>query len=203
MTGEIVIFDTEYTAWEGSQARRWSEPWEHREIIQIAAVRLACQKDEPETASLDILVKPTLNPVLSPYIQRLTGIQQADVDQDGVSFSEAFCRFYDFCEQGQLPLFCWGDDPAILRENCALNQIAPATFPGGIYDIRVVYEQAGIDTHQYSSGTVYQALGIEFDREAHYALNDVRSLAVTLRHLRRVGKLNGQWVEEAMLRGRF
>ena len=38
--GEFVLFDLEFTAWEGSLERGWSEPWEAREIIQIGAVRV-------------------------------------------------------------------------------------------------------------------------------------------------------------------
>lgn len=203
MTGEIILFDTEYTAWEGSQARKWSEPWEHREIIQIAAVRLALCDGEPETDRMEVLVKPKLNPELSPYIQRLTGIQQASVDQVGVSFQEAFSRFYDFCEQGRLPLFCWGDDPGVLRENFALNQVHMADFPAGMVDIRSVFEQVGIDTRQYTSGTVCQSVGVDLGGSAHNALNDVRSMAAALRYLRRTGQLDDAWVEGAMQRGRF
>ena len=36
---QIIIFDTEFTAWEGSAQRNWSFDWEYREIIQIAAVK--------------------------------------------------------------------------------------------------------------------------------------------------------------------
>ena len=33
-TDRFVIYDTEYTAWEGSLARNWSGPNEHRELLQ-------------------------------------------------------------------------------------------------------------------------------------------------------------------------
>ena len=36
--GRVVVFDLEWTAWEGSIQRGWSEDWEHREIVQIGAV---------------------------------------------------------------------------------------------------------------------------------------------------------------------
>jgi len=37
---QIIIFDTEYTAWEGAKERNWSGSGEHREIVQIAAVKI-------------------------------------------------------------------------------------------------------------------------------------------------------------------
>jgi inhibitor of KinA sporulation pathway (predicted exonuclease) len=199
----LILFDLEYTAWPGSQARRWSEPWEHREIIQISAAQVAVNAAVTETACFDSLVKPARNPLLSPYISGLTGIEQAAVDQEGVSFPRAFAGFYAFCCQGQLPLFCWGDDPAVLFENFSLNDLARPPFPAGIYDLRPLFEQAGIDTRQYTSGTVYQAVGAAFDQAAHNALNDVRSLATTIRHLQLAGRIETDWVASAKAMGRF
>ena len=188
----LILFDTEYTAWEGSQQRRWSEPWEHREIIQIAAVKVAVEQGCAEIASFDRLIRPRINPILSDYISSLTGITQSEVDARGVSFAEAYRDFYSFCQQGCLPLFSWGDDPGVLRENCALSGLPFGDYPAGLHDIRDVFEAAGIDTRLYSSGTVYQALGLKFPHASHNALNDVRSLAVTLDGLARQGQIDGR-----------
>lgn len=201
MDKQIIFFDFEYTAWEGSQARKWSESWEHREIIQIAAIRVTPENEVVETGCFDCLVKPTHNPLLSPYIRALTGIEQAAVDAHGLSFPSAFAAFRDFCEQGHLPLFCYGDDPAVLIENCALNDMAVPSFPAGIYDIRVTFEQVGIHTRQYTSGTVHQAVGAEFHHAAHNALNDVRSMAATIRHLKNTGRVGKNWQEAAASAG--
>jgi len=183
----LILFDTEYTAWEGSQERRWSEPWEHREIIQIAALKVDLGQGCREIACFDRLVSPRRNPRLSSYITGLTGITQAEVDTHGVPYTGAYCDFYDFCEQGRLPLYSWGDDPGVLRENCSLAGLPFGDYPAGFHDIRDVLEAAGIDTQPYSSGTVYQALGLVFPHASHNALNDVRSLAVTLTELLRRG----------------
>ena len=37
-TNTVLFFDTEYTSWEGSISRNWSEPNEFKEIVQIGAV---------------------------------------------------------------------------------------------------------------------------------------------------------------------
>ncbi len=198
LSNQIILFDLEYTAWEGSKERNWSEPWEHREIIQIAAIRVTVEEGVAETGCFDCLVKPKHNPILSSYIIQLTGIEQLAVDRQGVGFAEAFAAFYTFCEQGRLPLFCYGNDFTVLAENCALNNIELAIFPAGIYDIQEIFEQAGIDTHQYTSGTVHQAVGIVFDPAAHNALNDVRSLAITIRHLTCMKMIKAGWAEVMM-----
>jgi inhibitor of KinA sporulation pathway (predicted exonuclease) len=189
---QIILFDIEYTAWEGSQARRWSGPGEHREIIQIAAVRLAIGERAAEVGCFDRLVRPQRNPLLSPYITDLTGIQQSVLDLHGVSFPQALAEFFAFCNQGQTPLFCWGDDPAVLDENFALHALNQADYPMQINDIRVLFAQAGIDTRPYTSGTVYQAVGAGFDQAAHNALNDVRSMAVTIQHLMHTGQIGSE-----------
>ena len=63
---EFVVFDTEFTAWEGSMQRQWSEPWEHREIIQIAAVKVQASSTNVRiTETFNELVLPVINPTLS------------------------------------------------------------------------------------------------------------------------------------------
>jgi hypothetical protein len=36
----FVFYDTEYTSWEGAMARNWSGPNEHRELVQLSAIRV-------------------------------------------------------------------------------------------------------------------------------------------------------------------
>ncbi|MDP6451614.1 MAG: exonuclease domain-containing protein, partial [Lentisphaeria bacterium] len=86
----VIIFDTEYTSWEGSLQRGWSEPWEHRELVQIAAVRTV------ETAAgfeavdtLDLVVQPQVNREVSDYFVALTGLDRERIAVEGVSFQTA------------------------------------------------------------------------------------------------------------------
>src|SRR5258706_10294556 len=78
----ITIFDLEYTAWECSMARHWLTPGEFKEVVQIGAVKL----DPGSFAVLDelgVLVGPRINPVLSPYFEKLTGITRPPGVRDG------------------------------------------------------------------------------------------------------------------------
>jgi inhibitor of KinA sporulation pathway (predicted exonuclease) len=192
----IVLFDLEYTAWEGSAARKWAEPWEHREIIQIAAIELMTGEGIRETRCFDCYVRPKVNPDLSDYIVALTGIEQSDIDFQGIPFPKALARLATFCAEGHIPLYCYGDDVSVLLENCTLNEVKPMPLDAGIHDIRAVLEQAGIDTRAYTSGTVHQAAGIKFKPAAHNALNDVRSVAATLEHLLKTGKIGQDWPQQ-------
>lgn len=121
---ETILYDLEYTAWEGSKETGWSRPGEYREIVEIGAIKIT-----PSPTGLVVidryscLVRPKRNPVLSDYLTNLTGIAQADIDTQGVAFAEAFQGFLDFIGQAA-PLLSFGFDDEILMENLVLTRIA-------------------------------------------------------------------------------
>ena len=74
----LILLDTEYTAWEGSLARDWGEDWEHREIIQLAALKAELRGGSLQRLEeFNEFVRPAVNPELSDYISGLTGITQS------------------------------------------------------------------------------------------------------------------------------
>ena len=86
----ITIFDLEYTAWECSMARHWLTPGEFKEVVQIGAVKL----DADSFAILDefdMLVRPRINPRLSPYFEKLTGITSETARPAGRGFRGRLC----------------------------------------------------------------------------------------------------------------
>src|SRR4051812_30259295 len=110
----LTVFDLEYTAWECSMARQWLTPGEFKEVVQIGAVRLD-GKTLAVLGEFDLLVKPRINPHLSPYFEKLTGISSAEVAVRGTDFAEAYARFADFAGEG--PICAFGHDEWILEEN--------------------------------------------------------------------------------------
>lgn len=183
---EFILFDLEYTAWEGSQERNWSGKNEHREIIQIGSIRVA-GSNVSESDHLLEYVKPIINPTLSDFIVELTGIKQSDVDSRGILFSKALPRLGKFI--GELPAYCWGRDIEVLKENCILNSTELPRFFSQMINLKVtlspVFESIGVDTKKYSSGTLISALtGAQEPRRAHDALNDMRNLCDALLELR-------------------
>ena len=93
---KAVIFDLEFTSWPGSNERMWSLPEENREVVQIGAVKIETTNGLREMGSFTILVQPLKNPVLSEYFVKLTGITQAQVDNQGSPFPNALAHFTDF-----------------------------------------------------------------------------------------------------------
>lgn len=177
---EFIIFDTEYTAWEGSVERDWTGPNEYREVVEIGAIRV----DGQTLAELDhfrILVRPAKNPRLSDYFTRLTGITQDMVDQDGVDYGTALEQFSQW--SGTLPIYAFGDDAKTLEKNA---QLVGVRFPfelARFKDMRLVFQERGIRTEQYMSSTIVTAFGKEPTRTGHTALNDARTILDGLRAL--------------------
>ena len=133
----FVVYDLEYTSWEGSWERGWTRPGEHRELVQIGAVRL--DADYAEEAALALLIRPTVNPDLSDYFCRLTGITAGQVAEHGLDLATALALLSDFA--GPLPLWANGCDGEILAANCRLVGIANP-LAGRCHSIRPAFAAA-------------------------------------------------------------
>ena len=174
-----VVFDLEYTAWPNSMARRWNDPGEFREVIQIGAVRLAA-RDWRETASLSLLLKPRINPVLSAFIQDLTGVTNAMIAAHGIDFSQAHARFLEFA--GGAPLVSFGRDDLVLAENARVYGLRVAPLPPHVNIGPWLYRN-GIDPRGYHACDVARLAGVALEGHGHDALYDARSVAAGIRAL--------------------
>ncbi|MES2472340.1 MAG: 3'-5' exonuclease, partial [Pseudomonadota bacterium] len=170
----ITVFDLEYTAWECSMARQWMTPGEYREVVQIGAVKLDAESFA-EVDAFDVLVRPRINPALSPYFQDLTGITQAAVTAQGMDFGEAYARFLDFAGAG--PIAAFGRDEQVLLDNLRLYGIEGARPLPVFYNLRGWFAVQGLDPRGLLSCDIAPALGVPFVGHTHNALNDARSLA--------------------------
>ncbi len=168
----IIIFDTEYTTWEGALKRHWNGPGEHRELVHLGAIRVDMTKP-CETDSFEIFVKPRVNPILSSFFVELTGITQNIIDLKGVDFSVAWKSFIKWSRKDAA--YSFGNDGEVLKENCMLASI-PYHEDARFHDICAVFEKYGVHTNRYHSSTIVRAFGKEPRIGAHNALNDARSI---------------------------
>ena len=171
----LILFDTEFTAWKGSQERNWSKPNEHREIIQISAYKI---KNFKLIDTLNLIIKPNINKKLSPYITKLTGITNNIVNKKGISFKAAIEKLYDFSKYYNL--YSYGNDWSVIKENLELNNIREKKwndFKNKCFGFKkYIRENANINPNKYTSGTLYKAFKIKTDINIHNALDDVKSL---------------------------
>ena len=183
----VVIFDLEYTAWEGSLERDWSRENEHREIVQIGAVRLEADT-VAEVDALECLVRPSANPVLSDYFVSLTGITNADVEQNGVDLATGLRRLADLAGPHTM-LAANGDDGEVVQESCSVAQIASPIGRERFVCIHGALMTALGTSVDLVSSELPQAIGEAMPGRAHTALADARCIALTLRSLRSRGDL--------------
>ena len=179
---EYVIVDTEYTAWKGSMSRNWSKKGEHRELVQIAALKIA---NNILIDSLNILVKPLYNPILSKYFVDLTGITNQELHIYGSTLEDSLYSLYKFTNG--LFIYSYGNDYSIIYENLKLNKINKSTYfdwSNMWIDIRLYFQSHKIDTDKYTSGTIYKITGKKYnDNRVHNALWDCKSIYLAIKYL--------------------
>ncbi len=187
--GKIVLYDTEFTSWEGFLEQKFEAPGRYREIIQIGAVKLDTAAGLGEVESFCCLVRPKINPDLSDYIQNLTGIVQKDLDRNAVAFAHALDSFEAFIGDDTDMLFSFGRDGDVIVENCDINGVDHPTALPPEENLRQYMLKIGLLEDYVFSADLPAIFGIDVDFIRHDALGDARAVAAVVRHLRCDGKL--------------
>jgi inhibitor of KinA sporulation pathway (predicted exonuclease) len=177
---DAIIFDTEFTAWAGSMARRWSGPGEFREIVQIGAVSVDVAT-VVETASFSILITPVRNPRLSDYLVELTRITNERLAAEGTDFVTGVRRFVDFIAGRRL--YCYGRDDKIIAANARLLGERDLWPRVTAFDLKDWLVEVGIPLAGIHSGALAAHVGGVAQGVGHDALVDSRSLAEAVRFL--------------------
>lgn len=146
---------------------------ESRQVVQIAAI-LFDNIIGKEITSFDVLTWPTLNKSLPSFFTELTEITDADLLERAVSFKDGLRDFVRFA--GDYPIYTFNADEGVLRQNCDYVQIA-FPFMRPFIRIKPKLSNWGINSEEYSSGTLYQAAELTLLGHVHNALHDVRSMA--------------------------
>lgn len=182
----FVIFDLEFTTWPDALEQDWSAPGQLREIVQIGALRLS--EDHSVVEEFEALVRPVVNPTLSPFFTTLTGIDQRTVDRHGLPPAQALSDFLAFC-RGRSVL-SYGNDMLVLGENIGWarargEEIKHNALTPGFLNIRPWLNTVAPATAATNSGRLWQALGLPRPAPGneHSALFDCHSIAAALRHL--------------------
>lgn len=182
---ELIVFDLELTAWEGSLARHWAGPNEFREIVEIGAVRTDSEKPEVQEQCFSMLVRPIKNPQLSNYFSSLTGISQQRLEREGQSLSAALAAFAEFAS-GVSHFYAYGDDGDIIAENCGFQGLDNPLAGSRLTNVRAGITKAyGLDT-SITSADLPTATGLARsgdNLQAHNALDDARAVAQVLKPL--------------------
>ncbi len=167
-----IVLDMEWNQpWPGSPSSRKVLPVSIRgEIIQIGAVRVL--EDQSIADEFQILIRPKYYQRLNKRVSKLTGIKEARLKAEGVSFLEAMEQFRAWCGENAVFL-TWGfDDIAILRENLALFQ-QDESWTQRWYNLQMIFNaQTDGSNSQKALKTAMEFFQIEATRPAHDALGD-------------------------------
>ena len=177
----VVLFDLEYTAWEGSLAGRWLKPGEFREVVQIGAVKIDAATLE-HVADFEALVRPRINTELSGYFESLTGITNGMLAGRGVDLAPAYRRFVEFADGASIVSF--GRDDRVLLHNLDLYGLKDMPDLPAHTNIAHWLNANGVKTAGYHACDVARLCGAgDFKGNEHDALDDARSLAAGARAL--------------------
>lgn len=192
---QFVIFDTEYSSWEGFLTET-KENQKKAEIVQIGAIKVNAD-DLSVVEEFNLYVKPHFRPQLTQYFINLTGITDELLEAEGVAYIETYEKFKKFV--GNLPCYSHGwslsydemADGEVMIDNLELWGITDSNHP----EFRNIapwfkaqYAAKNIDIKKQCSGQVATLLGCDAELkkmglEMHNALYDVYSLLAGLRHL--------------------
>ena len=183
-----VVFDLEYTAWKGSLERGWSRLKEHREIVQIGAVKLDNRRAFKTVATFEKIVHPKINPKLSNYFSKLTGITNDRISVEGIAFPKSIASFAEFVDDSGL-LLSYGNDLGVILENCSLHRIVCPIPKNRFLNIdNIVCNALGLN-HRPQSGELLHYIGVKMPTRIHDALEDARTIADIIRFLHRHHKI--------------
>ena len=166
----IVIFDTETTGLDFQRDR----------IIEIGAA--AWERGE-ETGSCDCLLRLPEDRKLPPFIVKLTGITDRQLETEGVADAEAaaaFCRLLEGAEHPLLAAYNAQFDLNFLYRLLSPLGLASVLKPPRYLDALTVYRDRRDFPHKLENAI--EAYGLE-DRvvNSHRAVDDARAAAALLK----------------------
>ena len=150
------------------------------EIIEIGAVKLNSDYTLGEEFTID--VRPEYFRQMHYQVKKLTGFDKERLE-NGVSFTEAFAAFKEFCGEDTV-FFTWGcDDRSIFEQNVIIHDLDWDWIDEWI-NLQLIYNvQTGGDKNQKSLAEAMEHFGIEQTRIAHDALGDAYNTALVVTHL--------------------
>ncbi len=169
-----VYLDLEYCYPEMTPEKGRPDENEKRQIVQISAI-LFDNHTGKEVTSFDVLTWPAFEKKLPPFFVELTNITDSQLTTNAIDFPTALKSLVDFVKN--YPIWTFNADWGVLQQNCSYFGIAYPFEDLPFIKVKPLLSGWKIDADAYSSGTLYQAAGLEMYGHVHNALHDVRSMA--------------------------
>ncbi|MBX2927463.1 MAG: exonuclease domain-containing protein [Saprospiraceae bacterium] len=167
----FIIFDLEATCWEDPP------PSVVQEIIEIGAIKLDDYGDEEDRFSR--FVRPVVHPQLSFFCQKLTSINQVDINRAD-TFPRVIDHFIEWigAEDGEDYLLCsWGGfDKRMFVQDCQLHRLEYDWTESHI-NLKDQYHQFKRLRKARSLRHVVELEGFDFTGTYHRGISDAENLA--------------------------
>ena len=166
----FIIFDLEATCWRGHP------PGGANEIIEIGAYKI--DRNGMILDEFNIFIKPTVNPKLSKFCQKLTSIKQNDVDRAS-HFPTAIEEFKEWIDVHNIDyrLCSWGKfDVQLFRNDCQLHSLEENWLEAYL-DVKGQYTTNNQDHKLTGLKNTLKREGMEFTGIHHRAIADAHNLS--------------------------
>ena len=192
-----LIFDCEFLTAEGSPSRFWCGHLDPDPIVaQIGIVKIGLTDDFPILDTLRNYVIPKDRHgeriPLDPFFTKLTGISEANIDDEGFPLPKALDHVRAFADGTKL--WSWGKDEFnMLAISCYVEGIVPpipVTQFGNACDLLLKAGMPYEDLKKTRSNTLAGYYKIDHPPlRGHDALDDALSVAYVVQHLLSEGTL--------------
>ena len=156
-----------------------SIPSQEQEIIEIGAVIIDLKTFE-NRGEFQTYIKPVRHPILTPFCQQLTKIEQ-ELVEPAPSFKEAWGLFEDWRLNYSPSIFCsWGAfDRQLLKQDCRFQGL---TYPFGkrYLNLRTWLRKKHKIEAKLSLSWALEIAGLSREGQPHSGLDDARNLAKLL-----------------------
>jgi len=165
-----IVLDLEATCWLGKPPKGINE------VIEIGAVKI--NEVGEVLGFFSKLIKPKVNPRLSGFCKKLTGIKQEQLNvADG--YERVIDQFKEFVGVGEeeYVFFSWGDnDVTYLSTNCELHNMDEYwLYP--FIDMHKIYLQFKGKKNKSGLKHIVESEGFEFEGDQHSAYVDAYNLS--------------------------
>ena len=165
---QAIVLDLEMNPVSGEQGSKLD-----REIIEIGAVRIC---DNKIIDTFQSYVKPVFSNNVSPFIRRMTGINEGKL-RHAPSFTSALCTLSEWIGNTETKIYAWSDsDYRQFQSECIAKEMDPPVNMTNWADLQLIYyEKLGADIVKKKTGLKKAAEqnGIVMDKQnSHRALYD-------------------------------
>lgn len=164
-----VIVDLEATCWEQRV------PVAEMEIIEIGAVLVVPPSYQP-VSDFDTFVRPTRNPLLSPFCRLLTHIRQRQVEA-APAFPGALDRLLAWVGAAPFRMCSWGDfDRELLTVECERHGRSWPEHYAGHVNLKHLYARAFGTKPSIGLREAMRQRGLVFEGRLHRGVDDARNI---------------------------